>query len=65
LKTIFVTGGNGLLGFKLLAESEGKYQTVSLDLRKAPLILLGMVFYTWRFIRGPHRSGLSTEKRNC
>jgi GT2 family glycosyltransferase len=28
-----------------------------------PLILLGMLFYTWGFIRGPHRSGLSTEKK--
>jgi GT2 family glycosyltransferase len=28
-----------------------------------PLILLGMAVYTWGFIRGPHRSGLSTEKR--
>lgn len=28
-----------------------------------PLILLGMIFFTWGFIRGPHRSGLSTEKK--
>jgi GT2 family glycosyltransferase len=28
-----------------------------------PLILLGMLFYTWGFIRGPYRSGLSTEKK--
>ena len=28
-----------------------------------PLILLGMLFFTWGFIRGPHRSGLSTEKK--
>ncbi len=26
-----------------------------------PLILLGLFYYTWGFIRGPHRSGLSTE----
>jgi GT2 family glycosyltransferase len=29
-----------------------------------PLILLGMAAHVWGFIRGPHRSGLSTEKRN-
>jgi GT2 family glycosyltransferase len=28
-----------------------------------PLILLGMLSYTWGFIRGPYRSGLSTEKK--
>ena len=28
-----------------------------------PLIFAGMVAYTWGFIRGPYRSGLSTEKR--
>jgi len=27
-----------------------------------PLIFLGLVAYTWGFIRGPYRSGLSTEK---
>jgi GT2 family glycosyltransferase len=32
-------------------------------LRHYPLILLGMLFFTWGFIRGPHRSGLSTEKK--
>jgi GT2 family glycosyltransferase len=26
-----------------------------------PLIFLGLLWYTWGFIRGPHRSGLSTE----
>lgn len=28
-----------------------------------PLILSGLVAYTWGFIRGPYREGLSTEKR--
>jgi GT2 family glycosyltransferase len=32
-------------------------------LRHYPLILIGMLYYTWGFIRGPHRSGLSTEKK--
>jgi len=27
-----------------------------------PLIFLGLIAYTWGFIRGPYRSGLSTEK---
>lgn len=27
-----------------------------------PLIFLGLMAYTWGFIRGPHREGLSTEK---
>ena len=28
-----------------------------------PLIFLGLVVYVWGFVRGPYRSGLSTEKR--
>jgi len=28
-----------------------------------PLIFLGLVAYTWGFIRGPYRDGLTTEKR--
>jgi len=37
LKTLCVTGGNGLLGVKLLAEAAGKYRLVSIDLHEAPL----------------------------
>jgi dTDP-4-dehydrorhamnose reductase len=37
LKTILVTGGNGLLGIKVLAEAEGKYRLVSVDLQAGPL----------------------------
>jgi len=37
MKTICVTGGNGLLGVKLLAEASGKYALVSVDLQKGPL----------------------------
>jgi GT2 family glycosyltransferase len=33
--------------------------------RLYPLIFLGLLWYTWGFIRGPHRSGLSTENRNA
>lgn len=29
-----------------------------------PLILLGLCAYVWGFIRGPHRSGLSTESKS-
>ncbi len=29
-----------------------------------PLILPGLLAYTWGFIRGPYRSGLSTERRD-
>ena len=29
-----------------------------------PLILLGLLAFTWGFIRGPHRSGLSSEKKS-
>jgi GT2 family glycosyltransferase len=29
-----------------------------------PLLALGMMVYTWGFIRGPHRSGLSTEAKS-
>jgi GT2 family glycosyltransferase len=27
-----------------------------------PLVFLGLLWYTWGFIRGPHRAGLSTER---
>ena len=27
-----------------------------------PLVFLGLLFYTWGFIRGPHKAGLSTER---
>jgi dTDP-4-dehydrorhamnose reductase len=37
LKTILVTGGNGLLGIKLLAEAEGKCRLASVDLQTGPL----------------------------
>ena len=37
LKTILVTGGNGLLGSKLLAEAAGRYRLVSVDLQAGPL----------------------------
>jgi GT2 family glycosyltransferase len=33
-------------------------------LRLYPLIFMGLLWYTWGFIRGPHRSGLSTESPN-
>jgi dTDP-4-dehydrorhamnose reductase len=37
VKTVCITGGNGLLGSKLLKEGEGKYKLVSIDLHDAPL----------------------------
>ncbi len=37
MKKICVTGGNGLLGVKLLAEASGKYALVSVDLQNDPL----------------------------
>jgi len=37
LKTICVTGGNGLLGNKVLAAAEHDYQLVSIDLAEEPL----------------------------
>ena len=39
MKTIGVTGGNGLLGTKILHTAEGKYQTVSIDLQEEPFWL--------------------------
>ena len=30
-------------------------------IRHYPLVFTGLLFYTWGFIRGPHRLGLSTE----
>ena len=48
MKKICVTGGNGLLGVKLLAEASGKYALVSVDLQKDPLF----EFEQMEYIRG-------------
>ena len=39
MKTMGVTGGNGLLGSKLLQAAEGAYRPVSIDLEEEPFLL--------------------------
>jgi dTDP-4-dehydrorhamnose reductase len=48
MEKICVTGGNGLLGVKLLAEVSGKYALVSVDLQNDPLF----EFEQMEYIRG-------------
>jgi dTDP-4-dehydrorhamnose reductase len=48
MKKICVTGGNGLLGVKLLAEASGKYALVSVDLQNGPLF----EFEQMEYVRG-------------
>ena len=38
MRTICVTGGNGLLGSKVLSAACGMYRLISIDLRKAPTV---------------------------
>lgn len=46
------------IGLRLLKSDRGLFLRY---LGLYPLIFLGLLWYTWGFIRGPHRSGLSTE----
>lgn len=45
MNTICVTGGNGLLGSKVLQAAESKYRVVSIDLEPEPLAEYGHVVY--------------------
>ena len=47
---------------KRLLESRWKLLIIFIALY--PLIFLGLLAHTWGFIRGPYRSGLSTERKN-
>ena len=48
MEKICVTGGNGLLGIKLLAEGSGKYSLVSIDVQTNPLA----EFNNMKYIQG-------------